>query len=404
MTVSLVIEGARLIEGVAAEPVDGASIVVRGGVVEYAGPGHGAPTAPDDARRLDGRGLTVLPGLIDAHVHLCLSSGPFDELRSETVASVAFKAARNAALTLRRGITSVRDVGGYRNVAIELARAVEAGRVPGPRIVAAGQIICMTGGHGHFMGFEADGPDAVRHAARVQLKAGAHGVKLMASGGIALVGEHPTHPELGEEELAAAVAEAHNQGKWAAAHAHSTSGIKNALRAGADSIEHGTFLDAEAIALMRERDATLVPTFAIYHRMANAPAASGFAPELRELSREVFDRKVPLFLEAVRAGVRVATGTDNGPPLGLHGDLALELILLAEIGMPPMDVIRAATINAARLLRLDGLVGSLEPGKAADLVALRGDPLTDMRRIRDVAWVVKSGALYRAEGEAGDGG
>lgn len=394
----LVIEGVRLINGLSDGPLEGATVVVRDGRIEYAGASSSLSAWPDGARRIDGGSLTLLPGFIDAHVHLCLSSGPFDDLRRENPASVAFNAVRNAAVTLRHGITTVRDVGGYGNVAIELARAVEAGRVPGPRIVAAGQTICMTGGHGHFMGFEADGADAVRQAARTQLKAGAHGVKLMASAGIAVVGEDPTHPELDKLELAAAVTEAHNQGKWAAAHAHSTVGIKNAVRAGVDSIEHGTFLDEEAIVLMRERRVSLVPTFAIYHRMANAPAESGFAPELRELSKEVFERKVPLFLEAVRGGVDVVTGTDNGPPLGPHGDLALELILLAEVGMPPMEVIRAATINAARLLRLDHEVGTIAPGKAADLVALRGDPLEDMRRVRDVAWVMKGGEMLEAAG------
>jgi imidazolonepropionase-like amidohydrolase len=145
--------------------------------------------------------------------------------------------------------------------------------------------------------------------------------------------------------------------------------------------------------MMRERDVTLVPTFAIYHRMANAAPNSGLAPELVALSREEFEQKVPLFLDAVRAGVRIATGTDNGPPLGPHGDLALELILLAELGVPPLEVIRAATANAARLLRLPH-VGKLEAGFHADILALRGDPLRDMRQVRDVAFVVKAGAVY----------
>jgi imidazolonepropionase-like amidohydrolase len=390
----LVIEHARLVDGIADEALDGATVVVHDGRLEYVGPSAEAPRPPQDARHIDARGLTLLPGLVDAHVHLSLSSGPFDDVRRENTASVAFKAAQNAAITLQHGITTVRDVGGYENVAIELGRAIAAGRLPGPRVVSVGQHICMTGGHGHFMAHEADGPDSVRQAARAQLKAGAHGVKLMASAGIAVAGEHPTHPELDEEELRAGVTEAHNQGKWAAAHAHSTVGIKNALRAGADSIEHGTYLDDEAIGLMRAHEVTLVPTFAIYHRMAQAAPETGFPAELRELSREVFDAKVPLFLAALSAGVRVATGTDNGPPLGPHGDLALELILLAEIGVQPMHVVRAATLNAARLLRLDRLVGSLEPGKLADIVALRGDPLEDMRHVRDVAFVVKDGVLH----------
>jgi amidohydrolase family protein/carbon-nitrogen hydrolase len=202
----------------------------------------------------------------------------------------------------------------------------------------------MTGGHGHFMGYEADGVEAVRRAAREQLKAGAHGIKLMANAGLAVAGEHPTTPELREEELGAAVTEARNQGKWVAASAHSSTAIKNAARAGVDSIEHGTYLDDEAIKLMLERNVTLVPTFAIYHRMAHASADSGLAKELRVGAREVVEQKIPLFLSAHRAGVRIVTGTDNGPPLGPHGDLALELILMAEVGMRPIEVIRAATI------------------------------------------------------------
>lgn len=392
---SLVLAGASVIDGVADEPLDNATILVRDGLIEFVGPSRDAPAPPDDAEQIDAHGLVVLPGLIDAHVHLCLSSGPFDDLLRENLASVAFKAASNAALTLEHGITTVRDVGGYQNVSIELGRAIEAGRLQGPRIAAAGQNIAMTGGHGYFMAQEADGPEAVRRAARGQLKAGAHGIKLMASAGLAVVGEHPVHPELSEEELAAAITEAHNQGKWAAAHAHSTIGIKNAVRAGADSIEHGTYLDDEVIQMMLERGVTLVPTFAIYHRMAHAIPGSGLAPELTELSRELVDDKVPRFLAAVRAGVRIATGTDNGPPLGPHGDLALELILMRDVGMRAMDVIRAATINAARLLRLERTIGTLERSKQADLVALRGNPLDDMQHVRDVAIVVKGGEISR---------
>jgi imidazolonepropionase-like amidohydrolase len=398
----LLIEHATVIDGVADEPREDATVIARAGRIEYVGPAAEAPSAPPEVRRIDGRGLTLLPGLIDAHVHLSLSSGPFDDLQRESIASVSFKAAYNAAVTLRHGITTVRDVGGFHNVAIELARAVAAGRVAGPRIVAAGRHICMTGGHGHFMGYEADGVEAVRRAAREQLKAGADGIKVMASAGLAIAGEHPTTPELSEEELAAAVTEARNQGKWVAAHAHSSTGIKNAVRAGVDSIEHGTYLDDEAIQLMRERDVTLVPTFAIYHRMAHASADSGLAEELRVGAREVVDQKIPLFLNAHRAGVRIATGTDNGPPLGPHGDLALELILMAEVGMRPIDVIRAATLNAARLLRLESQVGSLGPGKMCDVVGLHGNPLLDMQKIREVALVVRSGAVY-VSGEAAGG-
>jgi imidazolonepropionase-like amidohydrolase len=393
MSGNLVIERATVIDGVANEPLEDVTVVVRDGRIESIG-ADGREESPDDTQRLDGRDVVLLPGLIDAHVHLCLSSGRFDDLLGENVASVAFKAARNAAITLARGVTTVRDVGGYRNVSIELARAVRAGHVPGPRIVAAGQNITMTGGHGHFIGVEADGPEALRAAARAQLKAGANGIKLMASGGLAVVGEHPSNPELSDVEMAAAIAEAHNQGKWAAAHAHSSISIHNAVRAGADSIEHGTYIDDEAIRLMVERGVTLVPTFAIYHRMAHAAPDSILAPELCDQAREVFAAKVPLFMRAFNAGVQVATGTDNGPPLGPHGDLALELILLAEAGVPPMQVIRAATINAARLLRVDHLVGTLEPGKHADIVALRGNPLRDMRSVREVAFVVKAGVVY----------
>ncbi len=391
----LVIQHARVIDGVADEPRPDATIVTREGSIVYVGSPDRAPPTPDGTPRVDASGLTVLPGLIDAHVHLCLSSGPFDEMLKENTASVAFKAAQNAAVTLSHGVTTVRDVGGYQNVAIELGRAIDAGRLAGPRILACGQIIAMTGGHGYFMAFEADGAEAVRHAARVQLRAGAAGIKLMASAGVAVVGEHPTHPELSEEELTAGVAEAHNQGKWAAAHAHSVIGIKNALRAGVDSIEHGTYLDAEAIALLRERGAALVPTFAIYHRMAHAPDGA-LPPGVREVAQQVVDDKVGPFLEAYHAGVTIVTGTDSGPPLGRHSDLPQELLLLTEIGVRPMDALRAATINAARLLRVDGRVGTLEPGKSADVVGVRGDPLTDMRCIGDVSFVARGGVLVRA--------
>lgn len=276
------------------------------------------------------------------------------------------------------------------NTAQRMIRTVENAAVT----LAAGQMICMTGGHGWFYGLEADGPDAVRRAARVQIKARSDWVKFMASGGFAEAGEQPGAVQLDLVELTAGVQEARKVGLPTAAHAHGAEAIKNVLRAGIDSVEHASFPDDEAIELMLKTGAFIVPTFTVYYKMKELGPSQGLDPYLIDLVNRSWERKLERFAVMWKAGVPVAAGSDNGSPLAPHGDIVTELQLLVQAGLTPYDALAAATVNAARLLRLDAEIGTVEPGKRADLVILGADPLQDVQAARRVHSVMKDGRLY----------
>lgn len=343
--------------------------------------------APEGAEVIDGTGKWLIPGLIDAHVHLCFS---MDSLRAEGDSARLIKGVRNARINLEAGITTVRDVGAMRKLNIELANAIAAGVVPGPRVLASGEFIAMTGGHVHYWAREADGVDEVRKATREQLKAGAHLIKLMASGGAADANEDPDTPQLTETEMAVAVEEARRAGVKVAAHAHGERSMSAALRAGVDTLEHATFLTPRVVELLLEKGAAVIPTFAVYKQIADAahlPAAQ------RENGRSVFERKGPAFAAAVKAGVRFGVGTDAGsyyPP----GALAREMELMAAAGLANRDVLMAATKVNAELLGMESLIGTIETGKLADAVLLEADPLADLGALRRIARVIKGGRSY----------
>ncbi len=319
----------------------------------------------------------VVPGLIDAHVHLTMSGDldPTADLEKKSDAFLLARAAGYLRRYLAAGVTAVRDLGSRAGSAIGLAQAVEQGRLAGPRIVAAGPVITPTGGHGWKFGLEADGPEGVRRAAREVFKQGATAVKFMATGGVMTPGVKAGAEMFDEEEMRAGVREAEKRGAVSAAHAQGLAGIKNAVRAGVRTIEHGAFdaWDEEVFELMKRQGTVLVPTLAAPDGILQG---EGRVPAFMvEKTRPIAERHRANIFEAYRAGVPVAAGTDAGTPLNPHPNLARELELLAEVGLELDSVLRAATTVAARALGLEAELGRVAPGYAADLVALGGDPL-----------------------------
>jgi len=335
---------------------------------------------PKDAGIIPLDGRTLLPGFIDCHVHFCLDGSPDPLLGglSESPTITALKAADFARRTLEAGVTSVRDLGGTNGVDLDLKQAINSGLVSGPRMLVSGRLICMTGGHGWQIGMEADGVDGVRKAAREQIKAGADIVKLMATGGILTPAVEPGSEQLTEAELRAGIEEAHKAGKKTATHAMGTNGILNALRAGIDSIEHGVYLNEEAIALMIKQDVPYIPTISALYNIEDKGVEAGIPAFAVDKTLKV----KPFHLASVRlardAGVSVALGTDAGTPFNFHGGNLGEVRLLVKSGFTPMQAIESGTRIAARVLGVEKELGTVEEGKMADLVVVEGNPLDDV--------------------------
>ncbi len=381
---------ARVFDGVSEHAIEDGAILVEDGRILSLEP---AADLPAGVEITDLGDATLLPGLIDAHVHLVWSASaePHEVVERESRALTALRCADNATLHLRAGVTTVRDVGATGGLSVDVARAVELGVLAGPTVVAAGRAIAMTGGHGWFLGREADGPNAVRRAAREEMKSGATCIKLMASGGVYGHAEEPGSPQLTVEEMRAAVEEAHKAGRKVAAHAYSVAAIGNALDAGVDSIEHGSFLDRETAIRMRESGTYLVPTMSVYAAMSEKGPELGAPDYVTRKTAEVLDASREAFRLALDVGVPIAAGTDCGAPGHAHGALREELGLMVEAGATPQRALRFGTSAAARLLGLEREVGSLEPGKRADLLAVAGDPLGDIRALEAVRLVLRNG-------------
>lgn len=411
------IVGARLIDGTGADPVDNATVIVEGERIVATGP-EAAITLPRDARVIDAAGMTLMPGLIDCHVHLAGQWGYNIARGLMTAPSLSLLyAVPHARLTLEAGVTTVRDAG-LTPAGVKLA--IEQGLFPGPRMRVAVSILTQTGGHGDghmpccadFSRMPTgralsqdvptgivDGVEAMRHKVREVLRAGADWVKLCTSGGVLSASDSPEAAQFTVEEIAVAVYEAAAQGKRCMAHAQSNRGIKNAIEAGIASIEHGIYLDDEAIASMIEHGVYLVPTLVAPQDVLDLAAAD---PTLMpafavEKSRQVLDAHRVSFRRAVAAGVKVAMGTDSG--VGPHGGNARELGLMVEHGgMTPMQALVASTSSAAELLRLADQLGTVAPGKLADLLVVDGDPLADVRVLEAhdrLALILKGGSPVR---------
>jgi imidazolonepropionase-like amidohydrolase len=346
----------------------------------------------DDVEVRDVSGSVVAPGLVDAHVHLMMDGRPdVATVEGESRELLSYRAAANLRANVEAGVTAVRDLGAPGSLAIDARRAVEEGVLPGPRVRAAGENVVMTGGHGHWFGREADGPDEVRKAAREQLKRGADVVKCMATGGVLTAGAKTGAPELTERELAALVDAAAAKDVPTAAHAHGERGIQNAVRAGVTSVEHGTFMDAETAELMAEAGTVWVPTASALEGIVENGVDGGIPEEAVEKAEDAQDRFERAWDHALDAGVTVAMGTDAGTPFNVHGENALrEMELLVEYGMTSDEALAAATVNGASLLGLDD-VGRVAEGYRADLVVLEDDPNRDVTAWRDSTAVFRGG-------------
>jgi imidazolonepropionase-like amidohydrolase len=370
-----------------------AGVLVSDGRISWTGPHARAPRAAGAASEIDGSGGTLSPGIVDCHVHLCFDGGAdFAAEARETTsdAAAALKAARNAARALERGVTTVRDLGGRGDAAIQVARAVERGLLLGPRILAAGRALTITGGHGHNVGIsrEVDGPVDVRRAVREEIRAGATAIKLIATGGVLTPGITHDFTAFTQEELEAAVDESRSWGRVVAAHAIGPEGILRAVLAGVDSIEHGSMLTAEGARAMNERGTFHVPTISAIVGMVDHPDevpdyAVEKATKLAGVARDAFRR-------SIRGGVRIACGTDAGTPFNPHGNTPHEIVRMVEWGLTPLRAMRAATSDAAALLRLPD-VGRVAEGAVADLVLYEANPLEDIEAVLKPALVVRAG-------------
>ena len=348
--------------------------------------------------------VTLLPGLIDAHVHLVGGEEltPFDELR-ESAARAAIEGVVNARKTLAAGFTTVRDLGSRDFADVALRNAIADGKVPGPRMLVAVKSLSVTGGHGDRNDLPpdivvdrytaiADGPDGVRGKVRENIKYGADWIKVLATGGVMSAGTDPNTADYTEEELRAAVEAARQRGRDVAAHAHGTEGIKRAARTGVRSIEHASMLDDEAIRLIKQHGAFIVPNPYTNAYMIERGAEGGYQPYQMEKTREIYRLKLESTRRAIRAGVQIAYGTDSG--VQVHGLNARQFAILVEAGMTPLQAIQAATVTNAKLLRMEGRIGTLAPGAHADLIAVAGDPLRDVRTLEQPVFVMKGGVRY----------
>ncbi len=359
---------------------------------------------PAGAKVVDLSRYTVLPGLIDAHTHLTFtpSSEGYRGL-GISYPREALTGARNARVTLQAGFTTVRNVGagGYSDIA--LRDAINAGDVPGPRMVASGPALGITGGHcdenllaPQFHAFDlgvADGVPAVMAKVRENIKYGSDVIKFCATGGVLSEGDSPDGEQYSPEEMRALIAEAHRLGRKAAAHAHGALGIKDAVLAGVDSIEHGSFINEEDIQLMKEHGTYLVPTLYLGDWFLENYQKLGVTENMAAKAKYVMPAARQNVGRAFREGVKVAFGTDAA--VYPHGLNAHEFAVMVKLGMTPLASIQAATLNAADLLGWSDRVGSLEPGRFADLVAVDGDPLQDVTVLQNVKVVMKGGEVVK---------
>ncbi|HKA36360.1 MAG TPA: amidohydrolase family protein [Thermoanaerobaculia bacterium] len=401
-----VLKAARMFDGRSDSTISNAVVIVEGSKIREVGSGLAIPAG---ATVVDLGDATLLPGFIESHMHLTVEAtddfvyGFFDGLR-RTVAENALRAGGFSRRLLEAGFTTVRNVGAYDDEDVGLRNAITRGYVPGPRLLVSRYAIGATGGHCDQTGFppnrlgpewgpdkgKASGPAEARQAVRLQVKYGADVIKMCVSGGVLSLGDDVSVPQMTDEEIAAAVDEAHRLGKKAAAHAHGDLAARAAVKAGIDSIEHGSFMTDETLALMKAKGTYLVPTLLVGDWVTRPEAK--LPANIAEKAKAAVSVRSDMFRRALKAGVKIAFGTDAPFSYGIQ---AREFGLMTALGMSPAAALRSAGPAAADLLGLSALIGTLEKGKEADIVAVPGDPLADIHATEKVSFVMKGGKIYR---------
>jgi imidazolonepropionase-like amidohydrolase len=405
----VVLKAARMFDGRGDSTIPNAVVIVEGGRITAAGSGLAGPAG---AAVIDLGDATLLPGFIDAHVHLTGESSD-DWYRSaveglrRTVPEKAIRATEYVRRTLMAGFTTVRNVGAENYIDVGLRNSINAGVIPGPRMLVATHALGARGGHCDTTGFPyllfgtepgmaegiASGADAFRDAVRLEVKYGADVIKVCATGGVLSLTDDVDTPQITQAEMDAIVDEAHRLRKKTAAHAHGAEGAKVAIRAGIDSIEHGSFLDDEALRMMKERGTYFVPTLLAGEYAGGRRSTRTYPPEIAAKAKAALEARSAAFRSAVRMGVKIAFGTDSA--VSPHGRNAEEFALLVEHGMTAAAALRTATSVGSTLLGIDKRTGTLEPGKDADIVAVPGDVLADIRATEKVSFVMRGGKVYR---------
>jgi imidazolonepropionase-like amidohydrolase len=387
------------------------AIIIRGDRIQAVGDLASTPVPPG-SQVIDLSAYTVTPGLIDCHTHLGARADHYEDIFEfkNSPLRQAIAAVENARRTLLAGFTTVRDVGSTPFLAVDLRETIKDGYINGPRVIASGPGISITGGHGDLNNYApevqmqrfpaerdfalADGVDQVRHIVRAQLKYGVDVVKIMATGGVLSKGDQPGAPQYTLEELKAAAEEAHAGGRKIAAHAHGAEGIKRAISAGIDSIEHASLVDDEGIRLAREHGTYFVMDIYNDDYLVGRAIDFGLQPEHVEKEKAVGRLQRENFRKAVQGGVKMAFGTDAG--VYPHGENAHQFAYMVQFGMTPAQAIRAATSSAADLIGRKDL-GTIQPGMLADMIAVKGDPLKNIRLLENVQWVMKGGTIIKSQ-------
>ncbi len=404
------VKAGRLFDATSNQVKENMVIVVEGERIAKVAPAAEAKI-PAGAKVIDLGKATVLPGLIDCHTHLSGRADRYDEIYNfkDTPFQSAFAAVLHSQKTLEAGFTTVRDVGSWPFLAVDLRRSIDEGFLVGPRVVASGPGISITGGHGDLNNYSpqtrvmmfpeerdygiADGPDQVRWVVRAQMKYGVDVIKIVASGGVLSKGDDPGSPQYTVEELRAAVEEAHAAGRRIAAHAHGAQGIKNAITAGIDSIEHASLVDDEGIRMAKEKGVYFVMDIYNDDYILGVAREFNIPEEFIEKEKKLGQLQRDNFRKAYQAGVKMAFGSDSG--VYPHGDNGKQFRYMVGYGMTPAEAIRTTTVNSADLLGRSKDIGTIEPGKYADLIAVAGDPLGDVRLLESVGFVMKGGKVYK---------
>ena len=335
---------------------------------------------------------TITPGFFNCHVHIMYPVG-FGANKEFILMEKAFYAQKHCKEYLQSGVTFIRVVGTEENYDLQIKEAIQNDVIQGPHMYCAGKMICMTGGHGWQEGIEADGKDACLKALRTQLKAGVDLIKMMATGGVMTKGVEPGNAQFTVDEMKIMVEEAHKAGRKTATHAQGLQGIKNALYAGVDSIEHGCFLDDECLELMKQQNTFLVPTLCAPQCIIDKGVENGVAKYAVDKTLKVKDAHVESVKKAYDKGIQIALGTDAGTPFNYHNNTAYEMELLARLNIPNMDILKIATINSAKCVGVEKDYGSIEVGKQADLVCLEENPLDNISNVRKINRVIQSGKI-----------